>query len=151
MIQVDRRFLAWVVSVGIGCLGIVIAVRALWPGMVQSGGGFGAASLAFPSVISSPFLIGNIVLSVIARRRGGRLASVGSRCLWTLGILVVVSLAVSLTPPAVFQSLNSVFMIVLLLVLAMSVSLPAQLIILALLTFTLIGSSRTPRAAGDTR
>jgi hypothetical protein len=151
MIRADRRFLAWVVSAGLGCLGIVIAVRALWPSMFQSGGGFGALSLAFPSVVSSPFLIANIVLSVIARRRGGRVAAVGSQCLWTLGILVVVSLAVSLTPPAVFQSLSSVFMIVLLLVLAMSVSLPAQLIILALLTFALIGSSRTTRAAGDTR
>jgi len=148
MLRADRRFLAWAVSVGLGCLGFVIAVRALGPGVFQSGGGLGAVSLAFPSVISSPFLIGNIVLSVMARRRGGRLAAM---CLWTLGLLVVVLLAVSLTPPAVFQSLNSMFMIVLLLVLAISMSLPAQLIILALLTFTLIGSSRTPHAAGDSR
>jgi hypothetical protein len=151
MIRVDRRFLAWIVSVGLVCLGVVIAVRAIWPGMFPAGGGLGAVSLAFPTLSSIPVVIGNIVLSVIARRRGGRPASIGSVCLWTIGIIVVLTLAVSLTPPAVVQSANSVLFIVLLLLLTIGVSLPVQLLILALLAFALIGSSRTPRTAGGLR
>jgi hypothetical protein len=158
MIRVNRRFLAWIVSVGLVCLGVVIAVRAIWPGMravwpgmVPSGGDFAAFSLAFPTLSTLPVVIGNIALSVVARRRGGRPASIGSVCLWAIGILVVLTLAVSLTPPAVVQSANSVLFVVVLLLLTIGASLPVQLLVLALLAFALIGSSRTPRTAGDMR
>jgi hypothetical protein len=148
MIRVDRRLLAWIVSLGLGCLGVVIAVRAVWPGMFPFGGGLGAVSLAFPSLSALPVVIVNVVLSVIARRRGGRAATVGSFSLWTIGVIVVVTLAVSLTPPAVVQAANSVLFVVLFLLLGLGGLLPTQLLILALLAFVVIGSSRMPRAAG---
>jgi len=156
MSLVDRRLLAWIVSVSVGCLGAAIAVRAIWPGVSDvlsssGGGGFAAASVTFPSLVSLPVVVGNLVLSVIARRRGGRAASIGSICLWTVGILVIASLAGSLTPPAVAQSMSGVLFLVLFLLLALGTSLPTQLLILAVLTFVLIGSPRAQRAAGDTR
>jgi hypothetical protein len=89
-------------------------------------------------------------LSVIARRRGGRAASIGSRCLWTIGIILVAELAVSVTPPAVFQATNSVVILVLLLLLGVGASLPAQLLILAFLMFTMVGSSREGAAGRPT-
>jgi len=148
MTRVGRRLLAWIVSVGVGCLGVVVAVRAVWPGLLPPGGGLGAVSVGFPSLGSLSLVIGNLVLGVIARRRGGRAASIGSFCLWTINILVVFTLAVSLTPPTVVQATNTVFFVVLLILLAVGASLPTQLLILAVLTFVLIGS-RAERAAGD--
>jgi FtsH-binding integral membrane protein len=155
MIRVDRGLLAWIVSVGVCGLAVAIAVRAVWPGVSDvfsssGGGGFAAASVAFPSLVSLPVVVGNLVLSVIARRRGGRAASIGSICLWTVWILVIASLVGSLTPPAVAQSMNGVLFLVLFLLLALGTSLPTQLLILAVLTFMLIGP-RTQRAAGDMR
>src|SRR5262245_47214801 len=95
----DRRSLAWVVSVAVVCLGIAIAVRAIWPGvsdiiLPSAGGGFGSVSVAFPMLGSVPFVIGNIALSVLARRRGGRPASIGTLCLWIVGLVAVLTLAV---------------------------------------------------------
>jgi hypothetical protein len=145
----DRRLLAWMVSLALGCLGVVIAVRAVWPGMFPSGGGLGAVSLAFPSLSALPVVIVNVVLGVIARRRGGRAGTIGSFVLWTIGVLVVVTLAVSLTPPAAVQAANSVLFVVLFLLLALGGLLPTQLLILAVQTFVLIGSPRAQRAAGD--
>jgi hypothetical protein len=142
MMRVNRRLLAWIVSIGLGCLAVGIVMREAWPGLFLSGGGFGAVSVGPPSLIALPFVVGNIALSVIARRRGGRAASIGSRCLWTVGILVVVSLAVSLTPPAVFQVVDNVVILVLMLVVGMGMSLPTQLVIMAFLVFAVIGSSR---------
>jgi hypothetical protein len=145
----NRRLLAWVVFVSLVCLGLAVAVRAIWPGVSDfirpsGGGGFGAVSVAFPMLSSVPFVIGNIALSVLARRRGGRPASIGTFCLWIVGLVAVLTLAVSLTPPAVVEKLNSVFFFSVLLVLSIAGSLPMQLIILALLMFVLIGGSRTP-------
>ena len=51
-------------------------------------------------------------------------------------------------PPAVVQSVSGVIFMVVLLLLALGASLPIQLVMLAILTFTVIGSPRTPRAAG---
>src|SRR5215813_10530501 len=134
MARLDRRLLAWIVSVGLACLGVVIAVRTVWPDMFSWGGGFGAVSVGpLPSLGALPFVIGNIALSVIARRRGGRAASIASRCLWTIGIILVAELAVSVTPPAVFQATNSVLILVLLILLGVGASLPAQLLILVFL------------------
>ena len=148
--RVDRRLLAWIVSIGLGCLAVGILMREVWPGSFSSSAGLGAVSLGlFPSLSTLPFIVGNIALSVIARRRGGRAASIGSFCLWTIGILVVVSLAVSLTPPSVLQAANVRVDLVLFLLLAIGASLPAQLLILAFLTFAVFGSSRTG-AAGHT-
>ena len=150
MIRVNRPLLAWIVAVGLGCLGVVIALRAVWPGMFSWGGGFGAVSVGpLPSLGALPFVIGNIALSGIARRRGGRAASIGSRCLWTIGTILVAELAVSVSPPALFQAANSVLILVLLLLLGVGASLPAQLLILAFLTFALVGSPREG-AAGHT-
>jgi hypothetical protein len=152
MIRVDRRFLAWIVSLGLGCFGVVLAVREVWPGLSLSSGispGFVAVSVGFPS-LGLPLIVLNIVLSVIARRRGGRARRIGSVCLLALGAVAVFTLAVSLTPPAVVQSLNTVFFFVLLTLLGTGASLPVQLLVLAALTFVLIGSPRTQRAAGPT-
>jgi hypothetical protein len=152
MSRVDRRVLAWVVSLGLSCLGVAIAVRAIWPGVsdvFSSGpgvGGFSFTSVTVPSLISLPFVVGNIALSVIARRRGGRPASIGSLCLWTLGILAVLSLVVSLTPPDAIPGVSTAFFVVLLVLLALGTSLTTQLLILAVLTFVLIGGSRAPGA-----
>jgi hypothetical protein len=152
MIHVDRRVLAWIVSIGLGCLAVGIVMREAWPGLFPLGGGFGAVSVGpLPSLGALPFVTGNIALSVIARRRGGRAASIGSRCLWMIGLIVVATLVVSLMPPALEQSVNTVFFVVLLVVLAMGASIPMQLVVLALLTFVVIGSAPTPREAGDTR
>src|SRR5215470_17710909 len=107
MIQVDRRLLAWIVSLGLGCVGVAIVVRAILPDTLLESGGLGAVSVGFPSLDALPFVVGNIALSVIARRRGGRQRSIGSFCLWTIGILVVVSLAILVTPPAVFQAMGN--------------------------------------------
>src|SRR5262245_13337683 len=118
MSRVDRRVLAWIVSVGLGCAGVAIAVRAIWPGVSDvissgaGGSGLGSVSSGFPSPVVLPLIIGNIALSVIARRRPGRPASIGSFCLWMLGILVVVTLAVSLAPLAVVQSVSGVIFMV---------------------------------------
>jgi hypothetical protein len=148
MIRVDRRFLAWIASLGVGVVGVTIAVRALRPGLVlPSGGDFGVVSVGFPS-LGLPLIVLNIVLSVIARRRGGRAGRIGSVCLLALGALAVLTLAVSLTPLAVVQSLNTVFFLVVLILLGMGASLPVQLLVLAILTFVLIGGPRTQRAAG---
>ena len=155
MSRVDRRVLAWIVSVGLGCAGVAVAVRAIWPGVYDvfssgaGGGGFASTSVGFPSLVALPFVVGNIALSVIARRRGGRAASIGSFCLWALGILAVLSLALLVAPPALVESLSNVLFFGLLLVLAIATSLPVQLIVLALLTFALIGGPRTQRAAGN--
>jgi|SRR5215813_9619914 len=149
MIRVDRRLLAWIVSIGVGCLAVGIVLREAWPGLFPLGGGFGAVSVGFPPLVALPLVIGNIALSVIARRRGGRAASIGSRCLWTLGILVLGSLAVSLTPPAAFQAANNVSIVVLMLLLGIGMSLPTQLLILAFLMFAMIGKPRED-AAGHT-
>jgi hypothetical protein len=146
MIRVNRRLLAWIVSIGLGCLAVGIVMRDAWPALWPPGGGFGAISVGFPSLIALPVVIGNIALGVIARRRGGRAASIGSRCLWTIGSLVVVSLAVSLTPPAVFQVVDNVAILVLMLLVGMGMSLPTQLVILAFLVFAVVGSSRTGTA-----
>ena len=143
MIRVDRRLLAWIVSVGLACVGVVILVRAFWPSMFSQGAGLGAVSFGlFPSPGVWPLVVGNTALSVIARRRGGRPRSIGSFCLWTIGILLVLSVAVSLTPPTMFQTAKVELMIPLFLLLGMAASLPMQLFILALLTFAVIGSSR---------
>jgi len=143
MIRVDRRLVAWIVSVGLVCFGALIAVRPLWPGLFSQGAGLGAVSVGlFPSLATLPFIVGNIALSVMARRRGGRAASIGSFCLWTIGILVAVSLTVSLTPPAMFRAANQRVDLVLFLLLAMGTSLPTQLFILAILMFALVGSPR---------
>jgi len=149
MIQVDRRLLAWVLSFGVGCLGAAVAVREVWPevsGMFSSpgGGGLGAVSVGIPS-LGLLLVVFNIVLGVIARRRGGRAATIGLVCVWTMGILLVGTLTLSLTPPAVAQSLGAVFFIVLL-VLGTAASLPVQLVVLAVLTFVLIGDPRVQRA-----
>jgi len=154
MVRVDRRLLAWIVSAVLVCIGVFVAVRAVWPfafsgdfaggGVGPVGGGGGSVSVAFPSVTALPLVVLNIVLSVIARRRGGRAGSIGSFFLWTIGVVVVVALAVSLTPVRVLESANTVFFIVLLMLLAVLGSLPMQLLILALLTFVLIGGSRVP-------
>jgi hypothetical protein len=129
--------------VGLVCLGALIAVRAIWPGMFSQAAGLGAVSLGlFPSLGVLPIVIGNVALSVIARRRGGRAASIGSFCLWTMAVFVLLSLAVSLTPPAVFQAAHQRVDLVLFLLLAMGASLPAQLLVLAFLAFAVIGSSR---------
>ena len=151
MIRVDRRLLAWIVSLGVGCLGATIAVWLYRPFVFSSSGsgGLGAVSFGFPSLSAWPLVIGNLVLSVIARRRGGRAASIGSFCLWTIGILVVITLSVSLTPPGVLQSADPVSVIALFILLAMSATLPVQLLLLAVLTFALIASPRPQRAAGD--
>jgi hypothetical protein len=147
MIRIDRRLVAWVVSLGLACLGVVIAVRAFWPGMLSQGPGVGAVSLGlFPSLGTLLFLLGNVALSMIARRRGGRAASIGASCLWTIGILVLVSFAVSLTPPFVFQAANARVDLVLFLLLGIAVSPPTQLLILAFLAFAVISSSRTDTA-----
>jgi len=152
MSRVDRRVLAWIVSLGLGCLGVVIAVRAIWPGVsdvfwsAPGAGGFSFTSVTFPSLISLPFVVGNIALSVIARRRGGRAASIGSISLWVLGILAVLSLAVPLAPPDAIPGVSTALFLVLLVVLALGTSLTTQLLILAVLTFVLIGGSRTPGA-----
>jgi hypothetical protein len=146
MIRVNRRVLAWIVSIGLGCLAVGIVMREVWPGSFSSSAGLGAVSFGFPSLIALPFVIGNIALGVIARRRGGRAASIGSRCLWTIGILIVVSLAVSLTPPAVLQVVDNVVIVVLMLVVGIGMSLPTQLVILAFLVFAVIGSSRAGAA-----
>jgi hypothetical protein len=150
MIQVDRRSLAWIVSIGLCCLAVGIVMREAWPGLFLSGGGFAAVSVGpLPSLGALPLVIGNIALSVIARRRGGRAASIGSRSLWMIGIIVVAMLVVSIMPPALEQSVNAVFFFVLIFVLAIGASVPMQLVILALLTFAMIGSAPTPREAGD--
>jgi hypothetical protein len=149
MIRVNRRLLAWIVSIGLGCLAVGIVMWEAWPALLPPGGGLGAISVGFPSLIALPFVIGNITLSVMARRRGGRAASIGSRCLWAIGILVVVSLAVLLTPPAVFQAVDNVSILVLMLLVGIGMSLPTQLFILSFLVFAMIGSSRTG-AAGHT-
>jgi hypothetical protein len=151
MIRVDRRLLAWIASLGVGVFGVTIAVREALSGLSLSsglGGGFGAVSVGFPS-LGLPLIVLNIVLSVIARRRGGRAGRIGSVCLLALGALAVFTLAVSLTPPAVVQSLNTVFFFVLLILLGTGASLPVQLVVLAVLTFILIGGPRTQRVAGD--
>jgi len=149
MIRVDRRSLAWVLSIGVGCLGAAIAIREVWPevsGMFSSpgGGGLGAVSVGIPS-LGLLLVVFNIVLSVIARRRGGREARTGLVCLWTMGVLLVGTLALSLTPPAVAQSLGATFFVVLL-VLGTAASLPVQLVVLAVLTFVLVGGPRAQRA-----
>ena len=152
MIRVERRLLAWIVSIGLGCPAVGIVLWEAWPDLFPLSGGFGAVSVGpLPSFTALPFVIGNIALSVIARRRGGRAASIGSRCLWTIGILVVVMLVVSVAPPVFDQYVNTVFFFVLVLVLAAGSSVPMQLVILALLTFAVIGSAPMPREAGDTR
>jgi hypothetical protein len=152
MIQVDRRLLAWVVSVGVVLVGGALAVREFWPGLASGvlggGGGLGAISVGVPSLIALPILIANLVLSVMARRRGGRAASIGSVCLAGIAVLALFTLAVSLTPPAVMAYANSVFVMVLLILLAFGASLPIQTIVLAILTFVVIGSPRVPRSAG---
>jgi hypothetical protein len=147
MSRVDRRLLAWVLSFGVGCLGAAIAIREVWPPlsfMSTSGGGVGAVSVGIPS-LGVLLVVSNIVLSVIAGRRGGRAARAGLVCLWTMGVLLVGMLTLSLTPPAVAQSLGAVFFVVLL-VLGTADSLPVQLVVLAVLTFVLIGGPRAQRA-----
>lgn len=154
MIRVDRRLLAWILSLGVGCLGAAIAVRKVWPDVSSlfssdGGGGLGAVSVGVPS-LGLLLVVLNIVLSVMARRRGGRAARIGSACLWTMGVLLVGTLALSLTPPAVAQSLGAVFFVVLLILVGIGASLPVQLLVLAVLTFVLIGRSpRAQQAAGD--
>jgi hypothetical protein len=151
MIRVDRRLLAWTVSVGVVLVGGALAVRAVWPDVLSLSGGSGVGSfftaVSVPSLPGLPLLAANIVLSVIARRRGGRAASVGSLCLWGIGALGVLTLAVSLAPPTIFQGANSAFVMVTILLLGLAGSLPIQLMILAVLAFALIGSPRVPRAA----
>jgi hypothetical protein len=67
-----------------------------------------------------------------------------------MGILVVVTMAVSLTPPSVAQCVNGVVFFVVLGLLALGGSLPVQLPILAILTFALIASgSRSGRPAHE--
>ena len=137
MSRVDRRLLAWIVSVAIGGVGGAIAVWAVRRSVFSGGGNFGAVTV--PDLAALPFVIGNLVLSVVARRRG---VSTGSFILWMIGILVVVTMAVSLTPPSVIQRVNTVVFLVTFGLLALGGSLPAQLLILAILTFALIDSSR---------
>ena len=147
MSRVDRRLLAWVLSFGVVCLGAAIAIREVWPSlsfMFSSSGGLGAVGVGIPS-LGVLLVVVNIVLSVIAGRRGGRAARTGLVCLWTMGVLLVGTLTLSLTPPAVAQSLGAVFFVVLL-VLGTADSLPVQLMVLAVLTFVLIGGPRAQRA-----
>ena len=140
MSRVDRRLLAWIVSVAIVGVGGAIAIWAVRRSFFFSGevgGGFGAVSV--PDLSALPLVIGNLVLSFVARRRG---APTGSVILCMIGILVVATLAVSLTPPSVVQRVNSVVLLVMFGLLAIGGSLPVQLLILAILTFALIGGSR---------
>jgi hypothetical protein len=146
IVRVNRRLLAWIVFVSLACLGAGIAVHAVWPDMFPAGGGLGAVSFGFPSLVGLPFVIGNIALSVIARRRGGRPRSIGSFCLWTLGSLIALSLAVGLMPPTVFQAMRVELFVVVLLLVGMGMSLPVQLLILAFLMFAVIGRSRAGTA-----
>jgi hypothetical protein len=154
MSRVDRRLLAWVLSLGVGCLGAAIAIREVWPevsGIFFSpgGGGLGAVSVGIPS-LGLLLVVFNIVLGVIARRRGGRATRIGVICLWTMSIVLVGTLLISLTPPDIARSLGAVF-VVALVVLGTGASLPVQLVVLAILTFVLIEGPRTQRAAGDMR
>jgi hypothetical protein len=67
-----------------------------------------------------------------------------------VGVILVGMLAISLTPPAVAQSLGAAFFVVLF-VLGLRATLPVQLMVLAILTFFLIEGPRTQRAAGPAR
>ena len=146
MSRVDRRLLAWIVSVAIGAGGVAVAIWAVRRSVFLSMGMGGFGGLTVPDLEALPLVIGNLVLSVVARRRG---RSIGSFMIWAMGILVVVTLAVSLTPPSVVQRTNSVVVLVVIGLLGVGGSLPVQLVILAMLTFVLIGRSRSGRPATD--
>jgi len=147
MSRVDRRLLAWIVSAAIVGVGGAIAVWAVRRSLFFSGGlGSDFSYFTIPDLEALPLVIGNLVLSLVARRRG---RSTGSFVLWIVGILLVGTLAVSLTPPSVVQRMNSVVFLVMFGLVAIGQSLPVQLLILAILTFALIGSSRSGRPAKE--